>query len=120
MRWTLGATAQYRHRLDMMTTSISPLSLRATVREPLGLFTYYSVKRPRRDCWSVGNSTVPAVQEEEEVEGFKVKLLRRSREEEGKVDQEAEEAEEQRTRSSRIRNPASHATKRKSMVLFIL
>ena len=37
MRWTLGATAQRRHRLDMMSTSLSPPSLRATVGEPLGL-----------------------------------------------------------------------------------
>jgi hypothetical protein len=34
---SLGATAQRRHGLDMMPTSLSPLSLRATVREPLGL-----------------------------------------------------------------------------------
>jgi hypothetical protein len=37
MRWTLGATAQRRHRLDVMTTRLSTLSLLATVREPLGL-----------------------------------------------------------------------------------
>ncbi len=53
MRWTLGAISQRRHRLDMMMTSLSPLSLRATVREPLGLLTYCSVKLPRRDHWSV-------------------------------------------------------------------
>jgi hypothetical protein len=31
MRWTLGTTAQRRHRLDMTTTSLPPLSLHATV-----------------------------------------------------------------------------------------
>ena len=35
MRWTLGATAQRRHLLDMMSTSLSPTSLHATVLEPL-------------------------------------------------------------------------------------
>ncbi len=46
-----------------MTTSLLPLSLRVTVREPLGLLTYFSVKLPRRDRWSVGNLTIsPAVQ----------------------------------------------------------
>ncbi len=35
MRWTLGATAQRRHLLDMMLTSLSPTSLHATVLEPL-------------------------------------------------------------------------------------
>ena len=34
------------------------LSLRATVREPLGLLTYWKVNLPRRDRWSVGDSTV--------------------------------------------------------------
>ena len=31
---TLGATVRRRHQLDMMTLSLSPLSLHATVREP--------------------------------------------------------------------------------------
>ena len=42
--WTLGATAQRRHRLDVMTTRLSTLSLRATVREPLGLLTRFNLK----------------------------------------------------------------------------
>ena len=53
MRWTLDATAQRRHRLDMTTTSLSPLSLHATVREPLGLVTVSIV--------STGMSNLPAV-----------------------------------------------------------
>jgi len=40
IRWTLGATAQRRRRLDMTTTRLSPLSLRATLREPPGLLTF--------------------------------------------------------------------------------
>jgi hypothetical protein len=41
-----------------MMTKLSPQSLHATVREPLGLLTYCSVasvKLPRRDCWSSNN-----------------------------------------------------------------
>jgi hypothetical protein len=34
-----GRDRATRHRLDMMPTSLSPLSLHATLREPLGLLT---------------------------------------------------------------------------------
>ena len=37
-------TAQRRYRLDMMTTSLLALSLRASVREPLGLLNQCIVK----------------------------------------------------------------------------
>jgi hypothetical protein len=60
-------------RRSTMSTGFSPLSLHATVREPLGLLTYFSFelycsfelyfsvqlsKLPRTDRWSVGNVTV--------------------------------------------------------------
>jgi hypothetical protein len=61
----LGEIVQRRHRLDMMTTSLSPLSPHATVREPLGLLTYCSVKLPRRDRWSVARESTVRAEEEE-------------------------------------------------------
>ena len=65
MRWMLGATVQRRHRLDMMTTSLLPPSLHATVREPLGLVAEISVKVTAETAGLLsGKSAVPAVEEQ--------------------------------------------------------
>jgi len=49
MRWTLGATAQRRHLLDMMSTSLSPTSLHGTVLEPLRPAHFLAYFRRRSD-----------------------------------------------------------------------